>query len=170
MSEETARDDEARCAWGESCVVEAEEVCLKKLAEILGLHAGVDATLASARSRRAECAVYDIGHLYIGDTMAFRAHKHAFRGTLDLFNRSRPDLQRWIGRLLMNLPISPWQGRSNELEGDTNVEQMRVALETGGIGDIESATLGGDKDGKGGIEVFTTTVLIDVVFTTKERQ
>lgn len=170
MNEPDPGRDAARCAQGESCIIEAEEACVKRLAAILGLRPGVDATVATTRGKTAECAVFDIGHLLVGDTMAFPASKHAFRAQLDLFNRSRPALQRWLGRLLANLPVGPWQGRSNDLEADTNVELLRIAPETDAIGDVEVATLGGDKDGKGGVEVFTATVLLDVVFSTKEKE
>ena len=163
-------NSEAFCAHLESCIVDAEEACADKLAEILGLRKGVDLFVGVPRPRVAEAAVFDIGHLLVGDQMAYRARKFAFRGQLDLYNRSRPNLQRWLGRLMLNLPIGPWQGRTNDLEGETNVEQIRVAPETDAIGSVESATLGGDAQGKGGIEVFTATVLLDVVFSAKEKE
>ncbi len=166
---DTNERGEALCAWAETCITDAEEACLRRLAAILGLRPGNDITLSSTRGKLPDCAVFDIGHLLVGDTMAFPASKHAFRAQLDLFNRSRPALQRWLGRLLSNLPIGPWQGRSNDLEPDTNVELLRIAPETDAISDVEIATLGGDKDGKGGVEVFTATVLLDVVFSTKEQ-
>ncbi len=163
-------NSEALCAYCETFIVDAEEACAEKLAEILGLRYGTSLFVAVPRPRVADAAVFDIGHLLKGDQMAYRARKFAFRGQLDLYNRSRPNLQRWLARLMLNLPIGPWQGRTNDLEGETNVEQLRIATETEAVGRVESATLGGDAQGKGGIEVFTATVLLDVVFSAKEKE
>jgi hypothetical protein len=152
--EEFTYDEEALC--------NAETLALKDICHVLGLRPGTDG-FVSVFPGRADCVVFDIGHLHIGDQTAFPARHFCFRGNLDLYNRSRPMLQRWLSRLMAAFPVSPWNGRRAALEGPSNVQILRIAPENGAVSQISSVDVTLQPQGQ--MAVHTAQVDFDVVFT-----
>lgn len=145
---------------------DAELQCMARIAEALGLRVGVNAFIG-LHPGMSDCVVWDIGYLYTGDQAAFPANKYHWRGKLELYNRTRLQIQRWIMVLLRSFPIAPAHGRATMDVGEGPVVTLRVAPENGGIGEIVTKTIKqNDKDP--GRETFYCPASFDVVFTIKE--
>ena len=84
----------------EDALWEAEDICYRRVLEILGLTDGVDAFI-STNGGRYDCAVFDIGSPKSGEVFGFPASKFHWRGRLDLYSRNRRLIQKWIMRLLL---------------------------------------------------------------------
>lgn len=152
----------------ETALTEAEDTCHEKLCQILGLTKGVDC-FVSINGGRVECAVFDIGYPQAGEVMGFEACVYHFRGQLDLYSRNRRTLQKWLMALIANMPISPTQGASNELDGISTVQTLRIAPESNSIAEISTTELK-DAAKEKAITAFTTTVKLDIVFTIGPRK
>jgi len=154
-------------AWedlGDRSLEEAEAACVRKIAEALDLRENIDVTAGVAKPGRSETAIFDIGHLHIGDQAAFAASQFCFRSTLSLCHRTRMGIQRWISRLMLAFPNSRFHGRASDLECESNVISLRIASESGGIGDVQPATL------QSGAEVWAADIFFDTVFTATQTK
>lgn len=139
-----------------SLLSRVEQDAAEKIAESLGLHLGVGFFIG-AFPGMTECAVFDIGYLNIGDTSAFKARTWAFRATLDLYSRSREELQKWLTALLLAYPFS-----TPRPDGDGEIKCLRLAPQSAAVGNIKSVTISmGDSE----MNVLTASVDFDVVFT-----
>ena len=156
------------CARGEDALADTEEQCLKRIAEALGVRVGVDA-FCGLQPGKSDCAVFDIGYLYTGDQMGFPANNFHFRAKLELYNRNRRQIQRWIMRLVLAFPVTPWQGRCDDLRGNGPAMILRLAPENGAVGEVSTITVKqSEKDP--GRETFYCAANFDVVFSAAERQ
>lgn len=151
----------------EDALWEAEGVCYRKVCEILGLEDGVNAFI-STNGGRYDCAVFDIGSPKSGDQFGFPASKFHWRGRLDLYSRDRRQVQRWIMRLLLAMPIGTTQPVARDLADSTTVEVFRIAPQEGCVEEITTVQLKSKKDEEG-VAVFTTSVDFDIVFTVGTR-
>lgn len=149
--------------FDENALADAEKCALEEICRALGLRPANDG-FVSVFPGRADCVVFDIGHLWIGDQVAFPANRFCFRGNLDLYSRSRPALQRWISRLMGSFPVAPSHGRRPAPYGGGRVEVLRIAPESSAIGQITTADVQLQSDRT--TPVFTASVAFDVVFNT----
>lgn len=145
----------------EGSLAQAEEACFNCIASVLELDIGKTATIGISKGMP-EAAVFDIGHLAIGDTMAFPAFAHCFRASLELYNRDRSALQGWIMRLLSTFPVNRWYNADAAVREDANVLHFRVAPETGAVSKITTTTVSNSNSGE--VPTWVATVLFDVVF------
>jgi len=152
----------------ETALNEAEATCHARLCQILGLTSGVDCFI-STNGGRTDCAVFDIGYPQSGEQMGFKASVYHFRGQIDLYSRNRRQIQCWLMRLIAAMPISPTQSASNDLDGASTVQTLRIAPETQAIAEITTTELKNNAAEKG-VEVFNTSVKLDIVFTIGPRE
>ena len=155
-------NSKAYCADPDNALAEAEATCVRKIAEVLGLRVGVDA-FTFDNPGVMDCAVFDIGYLQTGEQMAFPAGVFNFRAQCDFYNRSRAKLQKWLGKLMNALPISPWQGRTDEIRAEGNVITLRFAPVTNGIGQIRATSLDNG-------DTYLCETHLDVVFTSNPQE
>ena len=151
----------------EDALWEAEDICYRRVLEILGLTDGVDAFI-STNGGRYDCAVFDIGSPKSGEVFGFPASKFHWRGRLELYSRNRRLIQKWIMRLLLAMPIGTTQPVASDLATDTIVEVFRIAPQERCIDEITTVELKAKKDADG-VAVFTTSVEFDIVFTVGAR-
>lgn len=148
----------------EESLEQAEASCFAVVCEVLGLRKNVDATIPTHILSLPDGAVFDIGFLQSPELAAFPSDVYHFRASLDLRNRSRAKLQRWIMRLLGTMHVGHNYMPSCPLRSETNVTDFRIAPEQGCISAIELSTVpGGERE----IPTFSCTVLFDVVFLAK---
>lgn len=153
----------------ERALEEAEMTCHKKVTELLGLTSGVDSFIAT-NGGRTDCAVFDIGSPWTGEVAGFGAEVQHWRATLDFYSRDRKQVQRWIMRLMLGMPIQPEQGVANDLTKVSTVEVFRFTPETNYVSEISTTELVfRTKDAKGQdaekkVEVWTAKATFDVVF------
>lgn len=146
-------------------IIEAENDCLKVIAEALSLTIGNDAFLGIKADKAIDCAVFDIGRPETNELAGFPAHTYHFRGQLDLYNRDRETIQRWEMRLLYLFPIQTSQSTGNRMPERSNVDQFRLSpsqefLDPITTVDIPVGKLSENKT----VEVFTTSAYFDIVF------
>ena len=146
----------------EEALFEAEEICHNRLCEILGLTSGVNSFI-STNGGSYDCCVFDIGSVKTGETFGFPASKFHWRGRLDMYSRDRRQIQRWIMRLLLAMPVGTTQPVTSDLSHETIVDVFRIAPQEGCIDEITTVELKAKKD-ESGIVVFTTSVEFDIVF------
>ncbi len=144
-------------------LADAETVAAKEIFDVLDLRPGVEGYVSTFPGL-ADCAVFDIGHLQIGDQTGFPASAFCFRGALDLYNRSRVILQSWIARLMGSFPVAPTQGRSRVPYAGGRVLVLRIAPESGAISQITTEDV--QIRPQASVSTFTVSVLFDVVFHT----
>ena len=166
MSGET-KEHGLGAARAETALEDAERQSFDKICEVLGLRAGVNAAIG-LQPGLSDCAVWDIGYLYTGDQVGFPADTWHFRGKLELYNRSRAAIQRWLMRLMLAFPIAPTQGRSNILAEEGNVVVLRIAPENGAVGEIGTIQVK-QNERDAGRETFYCVASFDIVFTARER-
>ena len=154
----------------ENCICDAEEACLRKLCDILGLAYGVTAFAGIKSDKAVECAVFDIGRPEDPQVFGFTATSFYFKGQVDLFSRNRKQIQRWVARLMQAMPIQTAQATRVKMPEGSNVEQFRITANGMPVNDITTVDLpvGSEEDGKT-VEVFTTAVFFDIIFTTGTR-
>lgn len=149
-------------------LADAERTCFDRIVEALGLRPGVDAAIG-LQPGLADCAVWDIGYLYTGDQAGFAADTFHFRGRLELYSRTRQQVQRWITALLFAFPAGSVQARPGEPPPGGNVLVLRIAPENGAIGEISTiAVKQTEKDA--GRETFYCAANFDVVFTIRAKE
>lgn len=151
----------------EAALEEAEQICARRLCEILGLKFSVDFFI-STNGGRVDCAVFDIGTPWTGDVMAFPATKFHWRGVVDLYSRDRRMIQKWIMRTILAMPIAPTQSQTDDLRGDTNVSVFRIPPEPNSIAEITTVELRSGANEKG-IDVFTSSIKFDIIFDVGKR-
>lgn len=151
----------------ENALTEAEMLCHLKIAEVLGLSDGVDAFIC-LNPGRTDCAVWDIGGLQTGEQTGFPAEMYHFRGQLELYSRSRQQIQRWIMRLIAAFPLTRWQGVSDEMARETCVDVLRIAPESNAVSAISTTEVHSGTNEKT-IPCFTATLQFDIVFGTGAR-
>lgn len=145
-------------------LTQAETVCFALVCEVLGLSPNVDATIPTHRLSMPDGAVFDIGILQTAELAAFPSDAYHFRATLELRNRDRAKLQRWIMRLLGTMHVGRNYMNGHPMRSETNVSDFRIAPDQGCVSAIETTTVrGGEKD----IATFSCTVAFDVVFLAK---
>lgn len=154
----------------EESMEKAERDCFDKICEVLGLQEGRSAFL-SVNGGEANCVVFDIGSPESGEVLAFPARQFHWRGQLDCYNVKRRQIQKWLMRLVAAMPISaiPGQGTSEKMPEGSNVVHFRIAPLADAIKTITTTTLkygAGDK----GREVFTSSVVFDIVFNAGSRE
>lgn len=152
----------------EDAMTAAERDCLDKLCEILGVREGVSAFL-STNGGALDCVVFDIGYPETGETMGFPADTFHWRGQLDVYNRSRRQIQKWLMRLVAAMPIGTEQSTAERMREGSNVLCLRIQPVTNAIGEITTTSLkfgAGDK----GVEVYTSTIIFDIVFNAGSRE
>lgn len=152
----------------DTALTRAEQSCFDKVCELLGVQAGKNAFI-SVNGGTTDCVVFDIGYPETGEVLGFPAEHFHFRGTLEMYNRSRKQLQKWTMRLMTAMPIATTQSTNEKMPDNTNVTGFRIAPITGAIAPISTTQLkyaAGDK----GIETFTTTVTFDILFTVGSRE
>lgn len=146
----------------EDALWEAEDICARRICDIIGKTLGVDCFI-STNGGKYECAVFDIGYLCTGTQAGFPSSAYHFRGRLDLYNRQRRSIQKDIMRLLEGMPLGTTQAVPNDLGTTTNVMCLRIAPKEKGVDEITTVELKANKDDKG-VPVFTTAVEFDIVF------
>ena len=151
----------------EDALWEAEDICFRRVCEIIGLEKGVNA-FVSTNGGRYDCAVFDIGSPKSGEVFGFPASKFHWRGRLDLYSRDRRLIQRWLMRLLLAMPIGTTQPVKDDLSRDTIVSVFRIAPQERCIDEITTVELKSKKD-EDGVAVFTTSVEFDIVFSVGAR-
>ncbi len=152
----------------EKAMTKAERDCFDKACEILGVREGVSAFL-SVNGGATDCIVFDIGYPESGEVMGFPSECFHWRGQMDLYSRSRRLLQVWLMRLVAAMPIGTVQATEERMPEGSNVQCFRIMPITNGITPIVTTSLkygAGDK----GIEVFTSTVNFDIVFSAGSRE
>lgn len=142
---------------------QAEYACFAELVDILGLQSGVTASIGSPLGKP-DSMTWKIAELATGATTTFPAPAHHFFGRLDLFNRDRAMLQRWIMRLMMAFPANHAYNRDNAVRKAANVVHFRISPERGAVGDIRATTV--EASNTGPVPTWMATVLFDVVFVT----
>lgn len=110
-----------------------------------------------------DCAVFDIGYLQTGEHATFPAGAYHFRARLDIYRRTRKDVQKAIMRLLASFPINADVNAAADLRENSNVIVFRIAPVTQGVSEITTADVQQVKDAKP-IRCWTATALFDVVF------
>ena len=152
----------------EEALFSAERDCFDKVCEILGLTEGRNAFL-STNAGALDCVVFDIGYPETGDMMAFPSDVFHWRGQLDIYNRSRRQIQRWLMRLIAAMPIGTTQATREQMRDGSNVQNFRIMPTTNSITEIATTSLkfgAGDK----GVEVYTSTIIFDIVFIAGSRE
>ena len=152
----------------EEAMFQAERDCFDKVCEILGLQEGKSAFL-SVNKGMLDCVVFDIGYPETGDMMAFPSDVFHWRGQLDIYNRSRRQIQKWLMRLIAAMPIGTSQATDEQMPEGSNVQNFRIVPVTNSISDIVTTQLkyaAGDK----GVEVYTSTIIFDIVFIAGSRE
>ena len=137
----------------------AEYAC----AQHIHVRTGMMVCIATNDRGAPDCAVFDIGYLQTGEFAAFPSSAFHFRAKLDIYRRSRPDLQKAIMCLLASFPINADQNADAELRENSNVIVFRVAPQTQGISEISTVDIQPTKDAKA-IRCWCATVQFDVVF------
>ena len=145
----------------EGSLEQAECACFDRIAAALDLTPGKDATVAIPNGLP-DAAVFDIGSLGTGETSTFPASALYFRATLDLFNRDRSTVQRWIMRLVRDFPVNRWHHSDDPARADANVVHFRIAAEAGAVSRITPTTVQTSNSGE--VPTWTCRVLMDVVF------
>lgn len=140
-----------------SLLSRVEQDAAERIANTLGMNLGVDFFIG-AFPALTECAVFDIGYLQIGDTSAFNARTWAFRGSLELYSRSREELQAWITSLLLAYPFN-----TPRPVGAGDIKCLRIAPQAAAIGNIESVTIA--YQGESEMVVLKASIEFDIVFT-----
>jgi len=150
----------------EESMTQAEAACTALISELLELRIGQDMNIG-VHNGAANGATFDIGGVLIGDTVTFNAQVHTFRASLDVYNRDRAQLQKWIMRLLHNLPINQDYRPASPLREDTNVMQLRVVPSSSSVGKIRPTTVE-PKGSATAVPTWTCTIHFDVVFVCDE--
>lgn len=149
-------------------ITDAERTCFDRIVEALGLRPGANAAIG-LQPGLADCVVWDIGYLYTGDQAGFPADTFHFRGKLELYSRTRRQVQRWNSALLQTFPVGSTQARRGQPAPGGNVVVLRIAPENGGVGEIATITVKqAEKDA--GRETFYCVANFDVVFKTKIQE
>ena len=167
MSEETTTN-EANVDFIDS-LSQAEEACFQFLCEKLGLTPARDAFISVRDGAALDCVVFDVGHLQEGELMCFNTTNLYFRGQMDIYNRSRREVQHMIMRLIQAFPVGINFRESDPLRGESNVLEFRIAPVTNAIGDIVTKELETTTSAKE-IPVFVCSIQFDIVFQTGARQ
>ena len=149
----------------EKSLTEAENACLGLICDMLELRVGFDGVV-SHNNGRPDCAVFNIGSLATPVLSAFPSPVMHFRARLDLFNRDRGLLQRWIMRLLREMPIGRNYLADHPLREDTIVSDFRIAPVQGNVSATSLTDVGSSTSPP--VPTFTAAVLFDVVFVARE--
>lgn len=152
----------------EDAMLNAERDCFDKLNEILGLREGVNSFLSTNKGAT-DCMVFDIGYPETGEMMGFPSDVFHWRGQADIYHRSRRQIQKWLMRLIAAMPIGTTQATRERMREGSNVQNFRIMPITNGISEITTTQLkfaAGDK----GVEVYTSTVIFDIVFNAGSRE
>ena len=146
------------CTFDESLAL-AEIACAQHIHKTTGMTVCVGTNDGGL----ADCAVFDIGYLQTGEHAAFQASAYHFRAKLDIYRRSRTDVQLAIMQLLRSFPINADVNAMGDLRENSNVIVFRLAPQTQGVSETTTADVQQKKDQRT-IRCFTATALFDVVF------
>lgn len=147
--------------YDENALIDAETTCIKEICQALGLRPGENGFLSTFPGLQ-DCVIFDLGYLQIGDQTAFPASSFCFRGSLELYNRSRDMLQKWIARLMGSFPVAPRHGRRPTPYSGGRVLVLRIAPESGSISKITTEDV--QLHSGTSSSTFTASVAFDVVF------
>lgn len=137
----------------------AENACFAHLCGKLGYTPGVNAFLG-VNGGLADCIVFDVGMGYTGDLNTWRSGYAHMRAQLDIYSRSRVDLQKAIMRVMRSMPIDE---NDVELAEGSNVVNFRLAPDSGNPGAVKTIDLQIKTD-RAPIPCYTATIMFDVVF------
>lgn len=146
------------CTYEESLGC-AELAC----AQHINATTGMTVCVGTNDEGRTDCAVFDIGYLQTGEHATFQAHALHFRAKLDIYRRSREEVQRAIMRILQTFPINADVNAMDDLRENSNVLVFRLSPQTQGVSEITTVDMQQKKDQRT-IRCFTATALFDVVF------
>ena len=145
----------------EGSLEQAEYACFTELMNLLELQEGTTATIGVSRGFP-DSMTWRIAALGTGETMTFPATAHYFRGVLDLYNRNRSTLQRWIMRLVSHFPQNHAYNRDATPREDANIVHFRIAPERGAVGETKQISMA--TTNSGAVPTWTASILFDVVF------
>ncbi len=145
----------------ERSMAQAEEACLRRVANLFGLAPGRDATVGISNGLP-DAVVFDIGQIQLGETSTFNTNAVCFSATLTLFNRDRAMLQRWLMRLIGSLPINDDYRPDDTVRGDSNIAHFRINPSSGAISRITATNV--QSSNSGDVPTWTCEVQMDVVF------
>ena len=149
----------------ENSLTRAEDACARVLCDLLGLRPEVDFTVATSLGLP-DCAVFDIGRLDSGEVAAFPSNAWHFRASVDLYNRDRAALQRWIMLILDGMHIGRNWFAGHPLREDSNVTNFQVAPEANAVSEIKTTAVSTSTNAKP-VPTYTASVGFDVVFVSK---
>ena len=145
----------------EGSLEQAEYACFAELVRVLELQEGKTATIGATLGHP-DSMVWRMAGLGTGDTVTFPASAHHFRGVLDLYNRDRPTLQRWIMRLISHFPQNHAYNRDAAPREEANIVHFRIAPERNAVGEVKPTTA--ETTNSGPVPTWTVRVVFDVVF------
>lgn len=145
------------CTFDESLTL-AEVACAQHINKVTGMTVRV-----AVNKGDPDCAVFDIGYLATGEHMTYSASAYHFRAKLDIYRRTRDEVQRAIMRLLDSFPINADTNADADLRENSNVITFRMSPQTQGISETTTCDVQQVKDAKP-IPCWTATALFDVVF------
>lgn len=145
----------------ERAMTQAEAACNLRVAHLLGLSPGKDATIGISNGYP-DAAVFDIGQMQIGETNTFNAGAVCFSATLTLYNRDRSMLQRWLMRLVGSLPVNADYRPDDAVREDANVLHFRITPSGGAISRITPTTV--QSSNSGDVPTWTAEVQMDAVY------
>lgn len=145
----------------EGSLEQAERACFVELMNALELQEGTTASIGIGKGRPGGM-VWQIGELATGATMTFPACAHHFKGSLDLYNRERETLQRWIMRLISRYPANHKYNRDSPLRVDDNIIHFRIAPDRGAVGPVKPTVVEASNTGR--VPTWTAHLTFDVVF------
>ena len=146
----------------EDALSEAETACAEHIYQTTGM------TVCVATNDRGltDCAVFDIGRLDSGEVAAFPSNAWHFRASVDLYNRDRAALQRWIMLILEGMHIGRNWFSGHHLREDSNVTNFQVAPEANAVSEIKTTNVSTSTNAQP-VPTYTASVEFDVVFISK---
>lgn len=145
----------------EESMTAAEEACFNHICGKLAMKPRVNAYI-SINPGNPDCIVFDIGGGYTGDLNTWPANYMHMRAKMDIYARSRQQVQRTIMRTVRAFPTLP-QNNGDFLVEDSNVVQMRLAPDSGNPSEITTTAVETGND-KAPVPCFVATISFDVVF------
>lgn len=145
------------CTYIES-LSKAETACAEYIHRITGENVHI-----AENPGLTDCAVFDIGCLQTGEHATFKAPAYHFRAKLDIYRRSRQNLQVAAMRILESFPINADCNEADALRSGSNVHVFRLAPQPQGLSEATTASIvpiGRAEQ----VKCWTVTLLFDVVF------
>ena len=125
--------------------------------------AGMTVRVAVNATGDPDCAVFDIGYLSTGEHTTFPASGYHFHSKLDIYRRTRQEVQQAIMRILRSFPINADTNATNELRENSNVLVFRIAPQPQAVSEITTCDIHALKDIRP-VSCWTATIQFDTVF------